>query len=120
MHPCTSETLELVGSLQLIAWTMLTRKEYEEAKSACANALGMTQKLLGPNSTTVASSWINLAIANINTGNIGFEVENMLKNALGVFKKSHDTEQVMTHNIGTALLQLGTYFIHSPIRTLLT
>ena len=92
---------------------MLTRKEYQEAKAACATALGMTQKLLGPNSTTVASSMVNLAIANINTGNIGFEVENMLKNALGVFKKSHDTEQVMTHNIGTALLQLGIYHIHS-------
>lgn len=86
---------------------MLTRKEYEEAKAACATALGMTQKLLGPNSTTVATSMVNLAIANINTGNTGNEVENLLKNALSVFKKSRDTEQEMTHNIGTAHLQLG-------------
>ena len=87
------ENLELVGSLQLIAWTLLTRKDYDEAKQACATALGMTERLLGPNSTAVASSMVNLANAYIHTGDVGSVPEALLLRSIKAFESLNRSEK---------------------------
>ena len=84
------EAVEMVGAMQLIAWTMLSGKDYEEAISACSTALGMTERLLGPNSTDVAASMVNLATAYINRGHGGIPSELLLKKALHIYQSHQD------------------------------
>lgn len=80
----------MVGAVQMIAWTMLSNRDFDDAKAACATALGMTEKLLGPNSTDVAASMVNLATAYINTGDSSATPEILLKKALEVFLTHQD------------------------------
>ena len=85
------ETVELMGALQLISWVLLTKRDYDEAQIACANALGITEKLLGPQDLDVASSMVNLATAYVNKGDLGSEPEILLNKALNIYnQKSND------------------------------
>jgi tetratricopeptide (TPR) repeat protein len=102
----------MVSALQLTAWTLLSKKDYEKAKYICASSLGMTKRLMGLNSTSVASSMVNLAIALMNTGHFNLGPENLMKNALKIFK-SHlksDKKEELLRQIGLTHLNLGNLY----------
>ena len=84
------ETVELMGALQLISWVLLTKRDYDEALIACQNALGLTEKLLGPKDLDVASSMVNLATAYVNKGDLGSEPEILLNKALNIYNQKGD------------------------------
>jgi len=83
------ETVELMGALQLISWVLLSKKDYQEATIACQNALGISERLLGPVNIDVASSMVNLATAYVNKGDIGKEPEILLTKALNIYNQKN-------------------------------
>lgn len=103
------EAVEMVGAVQLIAWTMLSGKEYDEAIGACQTALGMTERLLGPNSTDVAASMVNLATAYINTGHGGIASELLLMKALKIYQSHQDPNDYDADGPNIATKMAGVY-----------
>lgn len=81
------ETIEFCGAMQLVAWTLLSNKEYQDAKRACTLALSITEKLLGSHAPDTAASLINLASANLGIGNLGADTEAYYKRALNIYEK---------------------------------
>ena len=79
------EAVELVGAVNLAAWNLLSKKDYEDATAAWSTALGMTERLLGPKNTDVAGCMTNLAISHMNMGDLGAAPEALLKKALAVY-----------------------------------
>ena len=67
---------------------MLTEHRYEDAKVACGQALMMTEKLMGPNSTDTAASLVNLATAQMQTGELGLRTEFLYKRALKIYTQA--------------------------------
>lgn len=84
------EAIELVGAVQLVAWSLLSSRKYEEAKGACSAALAMTEKLTGPMSIDVGASLLNLAIANMHTGDLGPRTEALFHRSLKIYQHSMD------------------------------
>ena len=109
------EEIESVGAMQLMGWTLLCKREYEEAKSVCATALGMTERLYGSHAVPTAAMMVNLATAYMNTGDLKLGPENLLKRAIIIFedfKKSDKSlkEEDMNYKIGSAHLTLGNLY----------
>lgn len=86
------ESVELMGALQMTAWNLITKKQFQAAKRACAEALGLSKKLFGANSTTVATAMVNLANAQMKTGETGPSPEHFIKNAITIFE-SHQKQR---------------------------
>lgn len=90
------EAIELYGATQLIGWSLLSTEQFEEAKQACAAALGMSSVLIGVNSSEVATQMANLASAYINSGDLGPGPESMLLRALEIFENEISNAEVAT------------------------
>ena len=111
------ESVELAGAAQIIAWDKLKRGNFEEATAACETALGLTQRLLGVNSTDAAISMVNLASAYMNTGTFSRSVELLLKDALNIFLNHQDprdnAEEApdIATKIGHVYLVLGNFYL---------
>jgi len=109
-----------MGALQLISFVLLTKRDYDEAQIACANALGITERLLGPQDIDVASSMVNLATAYVNKGDLGSEPEILLNKALNIYNqkgndiidKAQFTEEMKNIHFltGTVEVSLGSLF----------
>ena len=80
------EALKLVGALHLIAHNFLIQSNFLEAAEAWSKALGMTERLLGPQNINVAGCMANLALSHIKLGDIGPAPEGLLKRALHIYK----------------------------------
>ena len=91
------EAVELVGAINLAAWNLLSKKDYEDATAAWSTALGMTEKLLGPQNTDVAGCMTNLAISHMNMGDHGAAPEALLKKALAVYEDKKMDKFDMKH-----------------------
>lgn len=108
--------MELNGALQLIGWKLLTEQRYEEAKTACGQALMMTERLLGPNSTDVAASLVNLATAQMQTKEFGLRTEVLYRRALEIYNlaltKDTDRNKLVDHrqSIGLIYSSLGNLY----------
>jgi tetratricopeptide (TPR) repeat protein len=85
------EAVEMVGAVQLIAWTLLSMKAYDEAKGACAAALAMTEQLFGPAAIDVGASIVNLATAQMHTGSPLVETEALYSRALKIYQAALDS-----------------------------
>ncbi len=110
------EAVELLGSLELVAWTLLSKREFEEAKVACATALGMSQQLLGPTHRTVAMNMLNLAESYMNTGDVSRGPEALLRKSIRVLEGEEskltvsDEKLKIMKYLGTAHQNLGNLF----------
>ena len=109
------EAVDLVGSLNLVAWTLLSQNKYEEAKNACAAALALTGQLHGPDSTSTAAMMVNLATAYINTGDLDAHPEALIKRAIDIFEQVKRTEKRsndddINYKIGISYLTLGNIY----------
>lgn len=91
------EAVELVGAINLAAWNLLSKKDYEDATAAWSTALGMTERLLGPQNTDVAGCMTNLAISHMNMGDLGAAPEALLKKALLVYENKKMDKFDMKH-----------------------
>ena len=67
--------------------------QYREASFAWSSALGLTQRLEGPNSTTTAGCMVNLAVSYMNLGDLGQAPEFLLTKALRVFEEDDRTTE---------------------------
>lgn len=111
------ESVELAGAAQIIAWDKLKSGKFEDATVACETALGLTQRLLGVDSTDAALSMVNLATAYMNTGMFNRSVELLLKDALNIFLKKQDPRENASEapdiatKIGHVYLVLGNFFL---------
>ena len=105
------EDVELVSSMQILAWTLLSRKDFAAAKHACATALGLSSKLLGNNSIQTATNLANLGISLMNLGEL-YQPEFYFKKAAHVFRNNRKTENMeeMDKNIGMVHLNLGNLY----------
>ena len=72
--------------MQLMSWSLLSKKEYEEAKPVCATALGMTERLYGSHAVPTAAMMVNMATAYMNTCDLKLGPENLLKRAIIIFE----------------------------------
>lgn len=109
--PRGPEEVELAGAMQVMAWTLLSRKDYAAAKHACATALGLSSKLLGTNSIQTATNLANLGISLMNLGEL-YQPEFYFKKAIRVFRanKKADNFDEMNKNIGMIHLNLGNLY----------
>lgn len=109
--PKGPEEVELSGALQVVAWTLLSRRDYAAAKQACSTALGMSSKLLGAKSITTATNMANLGIALMNSGEL-YQPEFYFKKAIHIFRLNRNTEnfEEMNKNIGMVHLNLGNLY----------
>ena len=85
------EALELIGSTQLIAASLLDNQtDYDAAVKTCQLALGLTKKLMPPDSREVAYGLINLAKAYLLSGDISEGPEALLSKAIELLGYNHD------------------------------
>lgn len=83
----TPETVEMVGATQLIASSLLDNEEdFDAAVRTCQLALGLTEKLLAPDSREVAFALINLARAYALAGDTGESVEALLMKGIDLIR----------------------------------
>lgn len=81
------ETVEMVGATQLIASSLLDNEDdYDAAVRTCQVALGLTSKLLAPDSREVAFALTNLARAYMLAGDASEAVEALLNRAIDLLK----------------------------------
>jgi tetratricopeptide (TPR) repeat protein len=99
------EAVELVGAMQIVAWNALSKKDYDEALVACQTALGMTEKLMGPNNADVAACMVNLAIARLHNRDAGEGTEALLQKAYKIYDemKSSGSADAQLCTVYTAL-----------------
>ena len=84
------EALELVGSTQLIAASLLDNEtDYDAAVKTCQLALGLTKKLMPPDSREVAYALTNLAKAYLLSGDDSEGPEALLTKAIGLLRYHH-------------------------------
>lgn len=105
------EDVALTGAMEVLAWTLLSRKDFAAAKQACSTALGMASKLLGGNSIQTATNLANLGVALMNLGEL-YQPEFYFKKAIRVFaghRKPPIIEE-MNRNIGMIHLNLGNLY----------
>jgi tetratricopeptide (TPR) repeat protein len=83
----TPETVEMVGATQLIASSLLDNEEdFDAALRTCQLALGLTEKLLAPDSREVAFALINLARAYMLAGDQTEAVEALLNRGINLIR----------------------------------
>ena len=91
------EALELIGSTQLIAASLLENKtDYDTAVKTCQLALGLTQKLMPPNSREVAYALTNLAKAYIVSGDVSEGPEASSPKAIGLLRYHDKNDQIIS------------------------
>ena len=85
------EALEMVGATQLIASSLLDNEvDYDAAVRTCQLALGMTEKLMAPDSKMIAFSLIDLGRAYMLAGDTGEGPESLLNRAITLIKHPND------------------------------
>jgi tetratricopeptide (TPR) repeat protein len=97
----------MVGAVQLIAWTLLSKKAYSEAKGACAAALAMTEQILGPKALDVGASLVNLATAQMHTDTSMTETEALYHRALKIYQAALDSVDTDEKSLIESRLAIG-------------
>jgi tetratricopeptide (TPR) repeat protein len=95
----------LLAVADMVSWSLLNEGKYKEAITACSTALGITERMLGPESPEMGTCMFNLATAYLNLGDIGPRSEALFQNALRIFE-NHEPRPY--HKIGNVLSSLGT------------
>jgi hypothetical protein len=90
-----NEEVSLVSATNLAAWKLLSKKDFSAALEVCPIALELTEDLQKqvPNTKDVAGSLGNLAISKINTGDLSYGPEELLKRALLAMKNTPEPEE---------------------------
>jgi len=111
------QAVETVAATQLISWSHLAERNYEEAVSSCTAALGMTRKLLGESADTAGAAF-NLATALLNNGQLDKRTEALFNESISMYERLSETEteamgdNVFATSIATAHEGLGhLYFL---------
>ena len=95
------ESVMIVAATQLISWQSLAQNNSQIMQETCRKALSMTEKLLGPDDPNTAVCMLNLALANMQMGNLGKGTEGLLTRALQIYDLNDaDYERKVLH--GTA------------------
>ena len=91
------EAIELVGSTQLIAASLVDNEtDYDAAVNTCQLALGLTKKLMPPDSREVAYALTNLAKAYLLAGDLSEGPEALLQKAIGLLSYHHANGQLFS------------------------
>ena len=94
------ESVMIVAATQLISWQSLAQNNSQIMQETCRKALSMTEKLLGPDDPNTAVCMLNLALANMQMGNLGKGTEGLLTRALQIYDLNDaDYERKVLHGM---------------------
>lgn len=99
------EAVQMLAAAMMAGWTLLSDERYKDAIIGCSTALGMAEKMLGPNSPDVATCLFNLGTAYYNTGDIGPRPEAIFLRAIKIYEDAG-----LFQNTGKVLSSLGNLY----------
>ena len=75
----------MTGAAQLLTYALLRNEEFEEAVGAGNQALFYARQIFGEESKEAAAAMVNLCTALVETGELGEEVEVLLRKAQDIY-----------------------------------